>query len=66
MKKDPNNWVVKSQGVNEKQIETWERTSLTKVLSSFIRLLTGVKCFIIAIPDVKTWVIYRKNKEQTK
>ena len=61
MKKDLNNWVVKSLELDGKTFSTFERTSLTRVLSSFIKLLSGVKYFVIAIPDVKTYVIYRKN-----
>ena len=63
MKKDLNNWVVKSQEVGKENIDTFERTSLTRVLRSFITLLSGVKSFLIVIPEKKTYVIYRKNKD---
>lgn len=57
------NWIVEEHDKKERETARWERTSLTKVLMTFVRLLTGVKMFCVTIPGKKSWVIYRKEKE---
>ena len=57
--KTKTNWVVKELNKG-KELNRWERTSLTKVMASLCRLLHGITSFRLVTPNM-TYEVKRKD-----